>query len=74
MNFSANSEPTSLQKLLAEHGVGLAPLSEIKDSLEPHLNRIGQLQDVHEEIWLVSAQRKLENPIATKLMSLRSIL
>jgi LysR family transcriptional regulator, transcriptional activator of nhaA len=30
--------------------------------------KIGRLKDVDEEIWLISAQRKLENPIAAHLM------
>lgn len=65
----AETQDTSLQKLLAEHGVGLAPFSEVKGVKEPGLIRLGRLQDVYEEIWLISAQRKLENPIASKLMN-----
>jgi hypothetical protein len=30
---------------------------------------LGRLADVFEEIWLISAQRKIENPIASKLMN-----
>lgn len=65
---SAETQDTSLQKLLAEHGVGLAPFSEAKEEQEKKLVRLGRLENVYEEIWLISAQRKLENPIATKLM------
>jgi len=64
----AETQDTSLQKLLAEHGVGLAPFSEVENSRENHLIRLGQLKDVYEEIWLISAQRKIENPIAAALM------
>ncbi len=65
----AETQDTSLQKLLAEHGVGLAPFSEVKGVKEPNLVKLGRLKDVYEEIWLISAQRKLENPIAAKLMN-----
>ncbi len=64
----AETQDTSLQKLLAEHGVGLAPLSEVEGEKDESLVRIGRLKDVYEDIWLISAQRKLENPIAAKLM------
>ena len=69
----AETQDTSLQKLLAEHGVGLAPLSEVVGVKEESLVRIGRLKDVYEEIWLMSAQRKLENPIAAKLMNTFSL-
>lgn len=66
----AETQDTSLQKLLAKQGIGLAPLSEVKTEnlREAGLYRIGVLQGVYEEVWLVSAQRKLENPIAAKLI------
>lgn len=68
---TAETQDTSLQKLLAKQGIGLAPLSEVAaESLvkDGALQRIGTLKGVYEEIWLVSAQRKLENPIAAKLI------
>jgi LysR family transcriptional regulator, transcriptional activator of nhaA len=65
----AESQDTSLQKLLAEHGVGLAPLSEAESVKDDGLMRIGRLKDVYEEIWLSSAERKIENPVAAKLMN-----
>lgn len=65
----AETQDTSLQKLLAENGVGLAPFSEVDGVIEQNLFRLGRLEDVYEEIWLISAQRKLENPIASKLMN-----
>ena len=68
----AETQDTSLQKLLAEHGVGLAPFSEVGGYTEGFqdgkLVRIGRLEGVLEEIWLISAQRKIENPVAAKLM------
>ncbi|MFZ3229948.1 MAG: LysR family transcriptional regulator [Pseudobdellovibrio sp.] len=68
---TAETQDTSLQILFAKQGIGLAPLSElltenlIKDGT---LQRIGTLKGVYEEVWMVSAQRKLENPIAAKLI------
>lgn len=70
----AETQDSSLQKLLAEHGVGLAPFSEVEGVKEQNLIRLGRLKDVFEEIWLISAQRKLENPIASKLMNSFSLL
>ncbi len=61
----AETQDTSLQTLLASHGLGLAPLSEVGEV--EGLKRIGRLKGVHEEVWLVSAERKVENPIAAKL-------
>lgn len=68
---TAETQDTSLQILLAQNGIGLAPLSEVKSEKlvqEGVLQHIGTLKGVYEEVWLVSAQRKLENPIAAKLM------
>lgn len=72
----AETQDTSLQILFAKQGIGLAPLSEVPtDNLlkEGTLQRIGVLKGVHEEIWLVSAQRKIENPVAAKLMNVFSL-
>lgn len=38
--------------------------------LRGELVEIGQLQGVHEELFLLTAQRKIENPIAAKLRDL----
>lgn len=66
----AETQDTSLQRLLAANGIGLTALSEVRveDIRDKDLKRIGRLSGVHEEVWLTSAQRKLENPIAAKLM------
>lgn len=67
----AETQDTSLQRLMAKDGLGLAPFPEIAiEELEKagKLKRIGRLNGVYEEVWLISAQRKLENPIAAKLM------
>lgn len=67
----AETQDTSLQILFAKQGIGLAPLSEVSTEnlvQAGALQRIGKLKGVYEEVWLVSAQRKLENPIAAKLI------
>jgi LysR family transcriptional activator of nhaA len=73
---TAETQDTSLQILFAKRGIGLAPLSEVSsDDLVQSgmLERIGTLKGVVEEIWLVAAQRKLENPIASKLIQTFSL-
>lgn len=65
------TQDTSVQQLLAIAGVGLAPLVEpVARGLiaEKKLINLGQLKSVHEDIWLVSATRRIENPVAAKLM------
>lgn len=63
----AETQDTSLQKLLCGNGIGLAPLSEVGTG--ENLLKLGRLENVTEEVWLVSAHRKIENPIAARLMS-----
>lgn len=68
---AAETQDTSLQILFAKQGIGLAPLSEVSTEnlvQDGTLQRIGTLKGVYEEVWLVSTQRKLENPIAAKLV------
>lgn len=69
INPVAETQDTSLQKLIAKEGVGLTPLPEVEGSKEQNLVKIGRLKDVYEEIWLVSADRKIENPVAAKIMN-----
>jgi LysR family transcriptional activator of nhaA len=70
---AAETQDTSLQKLLASNGIGLAPFSETGLHSEENLIRLGRLKGVYEEVWLISAQRKLENPISAKLMDTFSL-
>ncbi len=65
----AETQDSSLQKLLAANAIGLAPLSELGVGRDEKLFRLGRLANVSEEVWLISAQRKIENPIAAKLMN-----
>lgn len=67
----AETQDTSLQKLLGIEGHGLVPLplfavQELVD--EKKLVKLGTLPGVKEEFWLVSAERRIQNPIAAKIM------
>jgi LysR family transcriptional regulator, transcriptional activator of nhaA len=68
---SVEVQDTSLQKLLGSHGVGLIPIAapaveEFVQSKE--LVVLGELPDVHEELWLIAAQRRIQNSVAARLM------
>ena len=65
------TQDTSIQKLLGNEGMGLVPLPDFagKDLVkEGKLIKIGSLQGVTEDFWLVSSPRKFSNPIAETLM------
>lgn len=69
---TAETQDTSLQLLLGQQGVGLIPIAEV--AVEPLIKEkklivLGTLKGVFEEIWLATASRKIENPIAAKLMN-----
>ncbi|AFY02682.1 LysR family transcriptional regulator [Bdellovibrio bacteriovorus] len=67
----AETQDTSLQKLLGQEGVGLIPIVEVAASdliREKKLVVLGTLPGIYEEIWLMAANRKIDNPIAAKLM------
>jgi len=71
----AETQDTSLQKLLGCEGVGLVPLATAaaEDVIkEKKLYRIGTAKNVFEEIWLISSARKIENPIAAALFQMGS--
>lgn len=67
----AETQDSSLQILLGSSGVGLIPIAEpAAEGLlrDKSLIKLGRLDGVFEEFWLISASRKVENPIAAKLM------
>lgn len=71
IDMLAETMDVSLMKTLALDGRGLivAAAQGLKTLLdEGSLQKIGDLEGVFEEIWMLSAQRKLENPIAQRLM------
>jgi LysR family transcriptional activator of nhaA len=73
MEFSLTFETddTAIQKQLAVAGMGLAVLPEkpVQSYIKSgRLFRIGRFEGIHEGIWLIAASRKIENPVASRLM------
>ena len=71
VNTIAEVQDTSLQKLMGTHGDGLIPvaLPAVEELIAKNeLINIGTLLDVHEELWLIAAQRRIENPVAAAIM------
>lgn len=70
-NIIAETQDTSLMKSLAVEGHGLVIIAEtavrgaLRDGL---LYKIHNLEGFHEELWLIAGQRKIQNPIAEKLV------
>lgn len=70
LNIVVESQDISVKKLMAINAMGLVPTATHTVNgqvLRGELIEIGKLQGVHEELFLVTAQRKIENPIAAKL-------
>lgn len=64
------AQDTSLLNLLAGQGVGLFPVgARVADELQEKygLQRIGEFPDVHDELWLIAGERRIENPVAAYL-------
>lgn len=67
----AETQDTSLMKTLALDGHGLVVIAEeaVKELLlKGSLVKLGELENRFEEIWLIAAQRKMQNPIAKALL------
>lgn len=72
LNIVAEGQDIATKKLMAIEGLGIIPTAThtvTRQVLSGELMEIGRLQGVHEELFLISAQRKLANAIAAKLMS-----
>lgn len=72
LNIVIESQDISVKKLMAINEIGLVPTATHTVSgqvLRGELLEIGQLQGVYEELFILTAQRKIENPIASKLQS-----
>ncbi len=70
LNIIIESQDISVKKLMATSELGLIPTAThtvTGQVLRGELIEIGQLKGVHEELFLVTTQRKIENPIASKL-------
>lgn len=71
LNVVAESQDISIKKLMAISEMGLIPAAThtvTGQVLRGELVEIGKLRGVHEELFLVSAKRKIANPIATHLV------
>lgn len=76
LNVITETQDVAVKKLIAVDGLGLiAAASHTVSELvqKGELIEIGQLQGVHEELFLVTAQRKIENSIAAKLIQTFSL-
>lgn len=73
LNIICESQDIAVKKLMAVNEMGLIATAThaVKGQVSSgQLIEIGQLQGVHEELFLLTAQRKIENPIASKLRDL----
>ena len=71
LDIITESQDIAVKKLMAIDELGLIPTAThtvTRQVLEGELVEIGILQGVYEELFLVTAQRKIENTIAAKLM------
>lgn len=65
------SQDIAVKKLLAATGIGLLPTAThtvTQQVLSGELIELGKLEGVEEQLLLVSANRKISNPLAAKLM------
>jgi LysR family transcriptional activator of nhaA len=65
------TQDIEVQKLIALSGHGLIPIAlpAVKEQLKDgSLVQVGELQHVTEQLWLTSASRRVQNPIASKLI------
>ena len=72
LNIVAEGQDIATKKLLAIDKLGILPTAThtvTRQVLSGELIELGQLQGVHEELFLISADRKIANPIAAKLMT-----
>lgn len=71
LDVVAETQDTSLQKLMALDGIGIIPIPTfaIEEQIRAgSLIVLGQLPGVFEEFYLVAASRKIENPISSQIM------
>jgi len=71
LEVAVETQDISVQKLLGVQGAGLVALPEfaVQDLVEEKkLIRLGRMENIFEEYWLISAKRTLVNPIAAKLI------
>lgn len=72
LNIVAESQDIAVKKLMAVNELGLIPSAAhtvTRQVLDGELVELGRLSGVHEELFLVSANRRIENPVAAHLMA-----
>lgn len=70
LNIVIESQDIGVKKLLASEGLGLIVASAHsvqRQVLQGELVEIGKMQGTSEEVYMITAQRKIENPIAARL-------
>ncbi len=76
LNIIVESQDISVKKMMAVNEMGLIPMAHHAAAFHlknDELVELGPLQGIQEEIFLISAQRKIENPIASKIMQSFSV-
>jgi LysR family transcriptional activator of nhaA len=71
INVIAETQDTALKKLMATSSMAMIPAASHTvqmQVLSGELILIGELSNVTEELYLISAQRKIANPVAAELM------
>lgn len=71
LNAIAEGQDISVKKLMAVNGLGLIPAAThtvTRQILAGELIEVGQLKGLYEELFLVTASRKLENPVAAHIL------
>lgn len=70
VDIVSETQDVSLQKLMASEGLGLIPTAQhsVQELIDQKkLAEIGPLVGIYEEVFLVIAQRKINNPIASQI-------
>jgi LysR family transcriptional regulator, transcriptional activator of nhaA len=71
VDVAIETQDTALQKLLCIAGNGIIALPDFAGMelvQEEKLVKIGSLEGVHEEVWLVAGARQISNPVASWLL------
>lgn len=71
IDIVAETQDTALKKLMAINNMAMIPAAAHtvqRQVLSGELERIGGLDSVTEELYLIASQRKITNPIAAELM------
>ena len=72
LNMVGEAEDTIVQKNMAMAGNGVVPI--MKDAITNYVESkrlyiLKELTDIHDEVWLIAAKRKIDNPIANELIT-----